>query len=450
MNMSRTRTIVGLLAAAGLAQCAAAQVQWRVEGAPSGTPAPSHTIHMSSGHGGGHGAGQGSSSNAVVRTIIQDGDDRTVLASGTSDSGHKYEIKVKNDTVEAKLDGKRVPDDRIRVSDDSVELVDENGNTVVTLSIGDDHVGSAGAWVTPAPGGAFAAPSPMTTTSGGTWTLDAPGAFSPIEGGAVAIAQMEPPKVMVGINMSDVDGTLREHFGLDEDAGIVVDNVVDGLPASKAGIKARDIIISIDGTNVTNSTLRDALNEKEPGQRVQVVLLRKGEKKDVEMQLEAYDASKLGITTPLAMAYGDQSFDPFFGDEASKEEMEAARKALHDAMSSLSDQHSAEMDQAREQIQRAMRELEAAHALRGQRSLSGDQLRNLYVVPSAPAAPSEPGTPTPPNEAGQGRLRYQVLRDPVGSDRMESLEDRLDQLDERLDKLDSRIERLLEKLERDN
>lgn len=439
MKSSHARTIAALLALAGIAGVGSAQVQWRAEG----------------------GRDASTSGRAVVQTITDNGDDRTITMSGNTDKGDRYEIRVKNDTVEAKLNGKRVPDDRIRISDSSVELLDESGNVVATMNTS-PRVGIAGSPHGHSIPGAVSVPG-LT----GTWTTTPPDAPTPIGPITVAGIQVDtdPPKVMVGINMSDVDPTLREHFGLDEDAGFVVDNVVDDLPAAKAGIKARDIIISIDGDNVTNATLREVLKEKEPGQKVKVRILRKGEEKDLTMELEAYDASKLGISTTspdMTVLGGLPLLSYNFRNQMGEEEresmqraMEDARRAMEEAMAQMHEQghgdHAEAMRHATEQMQRAMEELRASQQGSAGAYRDRGQVERYFAVPSAPSTPAAPGEATAPSAR-----RFQVLRDATSpssaaeKERVAALESRLDELNDRLDQLDDRIGKLLDRLERDN
>lgn len=438
---------LGLALAAGLAHSAMAQVTWtHGSGGTRASNEPAVATWSAS--------APESVSSTTSRTVLINGDDRTVMVSGTTDKGEKYEIKLKNDTLEAKLNGKRVPDDRIRISGSTVELLDESGASVVSMDT-DPRL------TTPVP----PVPAVRYRASAGQPRDNAFATLSTTGSGVVSIAS-DPPKVMVGINMSDVDPTLREHFGLDEDAGFVIDNVVDGLPASNAGLQSRDIVIAIDGKNVTNATLREALNEKEPGQKVKVRILRKGERKDVDMVLQAYDASKLGIaTSPQAMTierFPGQTFS--FGGSAGPEQeearraMEQAMRAMEEARAQMQGPQGDALRQAHEEMRRALEELrESQGRWLGQ---AGDSSSRFFVVPS-PSAPPSPDAPAAPSE-NFGTLTpsaprgYQVFRDPVGpasaaeAERMAQLEERLNQLNGRLDKLDDRIGKLLDRLERDN
>ncbi len=420
--------VLGLVAASGLAHSALAQVTW------SETPGASVTTRAP----------------ATSRTIVRSNDDRTMMMSGTTENGDRYEIRVKNDDVKATLNGKTVPDDRIRIGDSSIELLDTDGHTVASMNT-NPRVTS---------------PSLPRIPGRLLTTVDDDDI---VFGNTITVAS-EPPKVMVGINMSDVGPTLREHFGLDEDAGFVVDSVVDGLPASKAGIKDRDIVVSIDGKNVTNATLRDTLNEKEPGQTVKVRILRKGERKDLNLVLEAYDASKLGLSSsaPGLAMLGDIPLQRFYFENGAQEEhteeaqraMEEASRAMEQAMAQLNGANKDSMREASEQMRQALEEMRRSQEQNSQLLRRGSGTNRFFVVPPTPPSPTSPddravpGMRTPSTPAPRS---YQLLRDPLAgsgnaadAERMAQLEERLNQLNGRLDHLDDRIGKLLDRLERGN
>jgi len=72
----------------------------------------------------------------------------------------------------------------------------------------------------------------------------------------------------------------------DEGEGFLVGEVVEGAPASKAGIRAGDRILEIGGTPVEGlAGLRRALSSKKVGQTVDVKLVRNGEERVVPVLL---------------------------------------------------------------------------------------------------------------------------------------------------------------------
>jgi len=79
----------------------------------------------------------------------------------------------------------------------------------------------------------------------------------------------------LGVSLTDLSSELREHFGASKDSGVLVGSVEDNSPADKAGVKVGDIILSVDGKEVSSSgDIRRALREKKDGDSVRVEVLR--------------------------------------------------------------------------------------------------------------------------------------------------------------------------------
>jgi len=82
-------------------------------------------------------------------------------------------------------------------------------------------------------------------------------------------------RAFLGVSIVDLTPELREHFGTDRDAGILVGSLEDNGPAGKAGIRVGDIITAVDGKEVASSfQLRKALKDKKDGDTVRLDVLR--------------------------------------------------------------------------------------------------------------------------------------------------------------------------------
>ena len=82
-------------------------------------------------------------------------------------------------------------------------------------------------------------------------------------------------RAFLGVSAVDLTPELREHYGADKDAGILVGAVEDGSPAEKAGLRVGDIILAVDGEEITSAFgLRKALRDKKEGDSVRVDVLR--------------------------------------------------------------------------------------------------------------------------------------------------------------------------------
>lgn len=67
----------------------------------------------------------------------------------------------------------------------------------------------------------------------------------------------------LGIDAEDLSGQLGSYFGAPEGEGVLVRDVTSGSPAEKSGVKAGDVITSIDGERIrTVGELREKLSAK--------------------------------------------------------------------------------------------------------------------------------------------------------------------------------------------
>jgi len=95
----------------------------------------------------------------------------------------------------------------------------------------------------------------------------------------------------LGIDAEDLNGQLGTFFGAPDGEGILVRDVNPGSPADKAGVKAGDVITSVNGERVrTVGDLREKLapkrgaKEKDQGQNVKLGVLRN--KSEVSLTVE--------------------------------------------------------------------------------------------------------------------------------------------------------------------
>ena len=81
----------------------------------------------------------------------------------------------------------------------------------------------------------------------------------------------------LGITMNPVDHDLADKLQFEEPRGVVVEEVVQGSPAEKAGIQPRDIILEFDGEVVRDiNHLRYTVAAKRVGKPIKLKVLRKG------------------------------------------------------------------------------------------------------------------------------------------------------------------------------
>ena len=102
-----------------------------------------------------------------------------------------------------------------------------------------------------------------------------------------AMPVMEGRSPLLGIGAEDLSGQLGTYFGAPDGTGILVREVRPGMAAEKAGLKAGDVIIKVDGKPVhTLADLRVQLRDKGDQKSVSLGILRKGAEMNVAVTME--------------------------------------------------------------------------------------------------------------------------------------------------------------------
>jgi len=90
----------------------------------------------------------------------------------------------------------------------------------------------------------------------------------------------------LGIGMQDIDEKKARALNLDRPKGVFVSQVIKGEPAARAGVKAKDVILKIEGQEVNKSNQVQAIIAKRnPGDIVLLELLRNGRKVELKVSL---------------------------------------------------------------------------------------------------------------------------------------------------------------------
>lgn len=368
--MNRWTRNVGILAVLASAGVAAAQSA-KVEG-DFNTPIVKKRAAV-------HPGGGGATGHSVTIMNHNDGEDTV-------------EIKIENGkVVSAKVNGKEVPSDRVRHKDGKVEILDENGEVIQTLGVGIGHGdGGAGAWWITPDGGA--GPATAWRRFDGAEGGGGPFMFSPSQAAS-------PPKVMLGINMSPLDEGKAGELEIEAGEGILIEKVIEDLPAAKAGLKAGDVVIRIAGKSpATQEKLRELLRTKEPGDKLKVTVLREGGEKTLTIELAEYDAEKLGVQSV-------QGFQVVPPEGLGEFKFEGMPRELH-------------WDQKAHQ--EALKAYEEAMKQFGRAYQGGPGQRGMLFRQAAP------------DMGGQ----------------LSGINERMAEIDRRLSELDERLERLTKKLEK--
>lgn len=367
-----------------------------------------------------------------------------------SNGDDTFSLTINNGTISAEHNGKPVPPDQIERKENVVVIKDKDGKTIKTFDV---------AVVTPG-NQHFQAliekgidPSSLTLLgqyfgNGGVNSDDPASALNL----AIAGQDTNPPPVMVGITMSDVDGSVLEHLNLEEGSAFSVDRVIDGLPAEKGGLKPHDVVTAIDGqTPATQEKFREILRGKKAGEHLELKIIRQGKPEKVTLDLVAYDATKLGtgqnrVGVPRRML-GGQNGDNTMLYEIGPGGMNAfggtggwsadARKKLEEALAEIKNNPNLQPEKIKAESQRALEE--ALKALTETR----DVFRQRWQAFRDNSGNGKADVFVAPNEA-QPFIRLRSQAGGAGDDRaakhMERLSEQLDRLNKRLDELEKRLD----------
>jgi len=120
-----------------------------------------------------------------------------------------------------------------------------------------------------------------TTTYGGSHTNYIPYSVSQYTYRAGFFVKAKPR--VFGIDDADLPPELRQQ--LQRNTGILVTVVIDGSPAFNANILEGDVIISFAGIDVLSAEQINPIAQRHAGERVHIILIRNGDTKAFDVQL---------------------------------------------------------------------------------------------------------------------------------------------------------------------
>lgn len=101
-------------------------------------------------------------------------------------------------------------------------------------------------------------------------------------------ATSESKQAYLGVSGQTIDSSMASQF--DMPSGVYVQQVIKSSPAQKAGISAGDVIVSIDGSNVsTMDGLKEKISNLKAGKKVKIVVKRQN-------QMGTYEKKTLTVT----------------------------------------------------------------------------------------------------------------------------------------------------------
>jgi len=216
--------------------------------------------------------------------------EHTVWIEKVADGKHTYELRMEDGEMTIIVDGDEVPEKRIKKDNNNVIILKDNGGVLYEFELSTEfnhakHVKHDGKHTI------------FVTEDGKETTLDL---LSDKGENVKFISEKDHPKVMLGIYSDEPGESLRKQLGIKGKA-IIIESVIEGLSADKAGMKDHDIIISIDGSDgVSPEDLTKILSKHSPGDEIKIVVIRNGEKMKIGTKLHAYDAHALGHVVDIS------------------------------------------------------------------------------------------------------------------------------------------------------
>lgn len=110
----------------------------------------------------------------------------------------------------------------------------------------------------------------------------------------------------LGMSIRDLNSSLAKEININRANGVYVDSVMVNGAAKEAGIRAKDVIISIDNIETaTASKLQEIVSRKRPGDPVKIKLIRNSkDEKELTVTLKKYTLQTPTINTNLLKELG--------------------------------------------------------------------------------------------------------------------------------------------------
>jgi C-terminal processing protease CtpA/Prc len=91
----------------------------------------------------------------------------------------------------------------------------------------------------------------------------------------------------LGVVVQSLDEDLASYFDVEEGEGVLVTKVMENTPAKASDIKTGDVIVKVGDHDVSEAEdIREALTDFDAGDNVRVEIVRKGKKRDIDVELE--------------------------------------------------------------------------------------------------------------------------------------------------------------------
>jgi len=111
----------------------------------------------------------------------------------------------------------------------------------------------------------------------------------------------------IGVAVQDVNAQLAQSFGLDRPHGALVSAVEKDSPAAKAGVKAGDVILAVNGHDIDRvGDLRNQVSQTKPGTTAELRVWRDGKENTLKAQVDEL-AEKEPVRTASRQTGADET-----------------------------------------------------------------------------------------------------------------------------------------------
>jgi membrane-associated protease RseP (regulator of RpoE activity) len=112
----------------------------------------------------------------------------------------------------------------------------------------------------------------------------------------------------LGVRVQEITRDLQRARDLPNTQGALVSMVADGSPADQAGIRRGDVIVRVDGNEISDpDELIREMKDEDAGSRVSIVVLREGSRKTFDVRLASRPSSTDVSPSYRQPAAGDYS-----------------------------------------------------------------------------------------------------------------------------------------------
>lgn len=96
-------------------------------------------------------------------------------------------------------------------------------------------------------------------------------------------------RALIGVRVQKVPPEVSEQLKLAPVAGVLVESVVGDRPGQRAGVKPRDVILSLGGQPVSITNFAEIVQQSPIGQPLKLILIREMEQMELTIELEPRD-----------------------------------------------------------------------------------------------------------------------------------------------------------------